>query len=292
MRKPFLPYTQKLEKHLSDCALITRGDIVEMIAHAGLGHLGGSLSVVEIVTILYECFLRITPDSPEDEQRDRFILSKGHAGPCLYSVLARKGYFGRSLLFTMNEGGTKLPSHVDKMLTPGIDCTTGSLGQGLSVGIGMAYAARLQKKDMHVYVVLSDGECNEGQVWEAAMAAAHYNLANITAFVDYNKLQIDGFTKDVMNLDDLQKKWESFGWISQSIDGHSFSALHSAITAAAETGNTDAKPQVIICNTIKGKGHPVLEGKRESHHLAVTPEDVAISREYLGINKNDENTRN
>lgn len=278
-------YKPQLGKHLQQCARSTRDDIVAMIAQAGLGHLGGSLSVVEILTILYECFLRVDPRNPDDENRDRLVLSKGHAGPCLYSVLAHKGYFDRSLLFTMNKGGTRLPSHVDANLTPGVDCSTGSLGQGLSVALGMAYAAVLQKKNIRIYAVLSDGECDEGQVWEAAMAASHYNLGNLVALIDYNKLQIDGYTKFVMNLDKLREKWESFGWTTQEVDGHDFSTLHEALVSALRNGEKTKTPQVIICHTIKGKGHPVLEGQRESHHLTVTEKDVELCAEYLRSNE-------
>ncbi len=274
-------YSEELEKRLVSLAKKTRIDIVTMIAEAGLGHMGGSLSVVEILVILYELYLCVDAEHPEDPERDRFVLSKGHAGPCLYSILARRGFFDSSLLWTMNRGGTRLPSHVDHLLTPGVDCTTGSLGQGLSMAIGMAYAARIKKSNLHVYALLSDGECDEGQTWEAAMSCAHFGLGNLMGFVDCNKFQIDGPTKNVMDLEDLEAKWNSFGWITRRIDGHDFQALYNTIEELRELGATAKRPQMIICDTIKGKGHPDLEGRRVSHHLNVSKKDITLCATHI-----------
>ena len=223
------------------------------------------MSIVEILTMLYYKHMRIDPMDPKKKDRDILILSKGHGGPTLYCVLADKGYFSLDLLHTLNTGGTSLPSHVDMNRTPGIDMTAGSLGQGLSAAVGMALANRLDKNPGLVYAIIGDGESDEGQVWEAAMAAAHFKLDNLIAFTDRNKLQIDGFTKNIMDLGDLKAKWESFGWFTQQIDGHNFEAIDKSINRAkTETG----RPAMIILETVKGKGVSFAENKESSHHMA------------------------
>ena len=241
------------------------------IGHLGVGHIGGAMSIVEILTYLYFKEMKTEPASPRDPDRDRFVLSKGHAGPALYSVLAMKGFFPKEWLDTLNQGGTKLPSHCDRNLTPGIDMTTGSLGQGLSAAVGIALGMKLDKNKRNVFAIIGDGESNEGQNWEAAMSAGQYKLDNLIAFTDYNKMQIDGMTSDIMNLDNLAHKWKAFGWHTQQIDGHDFSAIEKAVDEA-KAGN--GVPSMIILDTIKGKGCSFAENKLSSHNMPVTGEQL------------------
>ncbi len=239
--------------------------IVQMIYRAGSGHVGGSLSIVELLTVLYFGVLRLDPARPRWSERDRFILSKGHAGPGLYAVLALKGYFPEAELFTMNQGDTILPSHADMNRTPGVDMTTGALGQGLSCGIGMALAAKLDRQDHRVWVLLGDGELNEGQVWEAAMLAAAKQLDNLTVIVDYNKLQSNGATTPL--LEPLSQKWAAFGWAVLETDGHDLAAVSRTLAQAAAI--TD-RPTAVIAHTIKGKGLSFAENRAESHNMRLT----------------------
>lgn len=238
--------------------------IISMIGNLGVGHIGGSLSIVEILTILYYKYMNIDPKNPDKPDRDRFILSKGHAGPALYATLASKGFFPIDWLNTLNQGGTKLPSHCDRTKTPGVDMTAGSLGQGLSAAVGMALGCRLDKLNNKIYCIIGDGESNEGQIWEAAMAASQYKLSNLIAFTDYNKMQIDGYLYEIMNIEDITSKWLSFGWFVQRINGHDFEQLDFAISRAL---NEKCRPSMIICDTIKGKGFFPGEGKVESHNM-------------------------
>jgi len=238
--------------------------IISMIGNLGVGHIGGSLSIVEILTILYFKYLNIDPTNPDKKDRDRFVLSKGHAGPALYSVLAKKGFFPIDWLNTLNQGGTKLPSHCDRTKTPGVDMTAGSLGQGFSAAVGMALGCRMDKLDNHVYCIIGDGESNEGQIWEAAMAASQFKLSNLIAFTDYNKMQIDGYLHEIMNIEDITSKWISFGWFTQRVNGHDFEQLDFAIQRAL---NEKCRPSMIICDTVKGKGFAPGEGKVESHNM-------------------------
>jgi len=234
------------------------------IADLGVGHIGGSMSIVEILTLLYFRYMNINPDDPGWKDRDTLVLSKGHAGPALYSTLSLRGYFPQEWLYTLNRGGTRLPSHCDMNLTPGVDMTTGSLGQGISSAIGMALSRRLDGNPARTYLILGDGENNEGQVWEGAMAAAHYKLDTLTAFIDYNRLQIDGPVKEVMDITDIKAKWESFGWYAQQVDGHDFQYIDEAVNNARElTG----QPSIIILETVKGKGVPGFEDKVENHNM-------------------------
>jgi transketolase len=206
----------------------------------------------------------IDPKKPSARNRDQLILSKGHAGPALYSVLAEKGYFPAEWLHTLNQGGTRLPSHCDMVRTPGIDMSTGSLGQGISAAIGKVLGNRLDKVDARVYVIIGDGESNEGQIWESAMCAAHYKLNEIIAFTDYNKMQIDGYTADIMSLDDLTSKWNGFGWYVQRVDGHDMAALDAAISRAKRE---TCRPSMIVLDTIKGKGADFAEGLLSNHNM-------------------------
>ncbi len=249
--------------------------IISMIGNLGVGHIGGSLSIVEILTILYFKYLNIDPTNPDKKDRDRFILSKGHAGPALYSILAKKGYFPIDWLYTLNQGGTRLPSHCDRTKTPGVDMTAGSLGQGLSAAVGMALGCRLDKLDNKVYCIIGDGESNEGQIWEAAMAASQFKLSNLIVFTDYNKMQIDGYLHEIMNIEDITSKWISFGWFTQRVNGHDFEQLDFAIQRAL---NEKCRPSMIICDTIKGKGFASGEGKVESHNMTF---DKSVAEEAI-----------
>ncbi len=237
---------------------------IDQIGYLGVGHIGGALSIVEALTILYYHQMNIDPKDPKKRDRDQLVLSKGHAGPVLYSVLADRGYFPVDWLHTLNVGGTRLPSHADMIRTPGIDMTAGSLGQGLSAAIGKALAHRIDEINSKVYVIIGDGESNEGQVWEAAMSASHFKLNNIIAFTDYNKMQIDGYTQDIMDLDDLNAKWVGFGWNVMRVDGHCFPALNRAIEKAKQE---KCRPTMIIMDTIKGKGAFFAEGKLSNHNM-------------------------
>jgi transketolase len=253
-------------RELEEKALQIRSTTLEMLGELGIGHVGGSMSIVEVLTILYYRYMRITPQEPAQQDRDQLVLSKGHAGPALYSVLADKGFFPQDWLHTLNRGGTRLPSHADMYLTPGIDMSAGSMGQGLSAANGKALANRLDGIPADIYVIMGDGENNEGQVWEAAMSASHFGLSNVIAFVDHNKMQIDGYTADIMDLDDLGAKWSGFGWKTQRVDGHDFRALDRAIAKARAE---ECRPNMIILDTVKGKGAHFAEGQLSNHNMPV-----------------------
>ncbi|RPF46837.1 transketolase [Thermodesulfitimonas autotrophica] len=244
------------------CAI--RQDVIRMLTAAGSGHPGGSLSAVEILTALYFQVLRVDPRQPDDPERDRFILSKGHACPALYATLAERGFFPLSWLEDLRRLGSPLQGHPDMRKVPGVEMSTGSLGQGLSVGVGMALAGRLRESGYRVYVLLGDGECQEGQVWEAAMAAAHYRLRNLVAIVDRNGLQIDGPTEEVLALEPLADKWKAFGWSVITVNGHDFGELLSAF----ESVGYARRPTAIIARTVKGKGVSFMENQVDWHGKA------------------------
>ncbi len=246
-----------------------RRNTIRMITVAGSGHPGGSLSAIEVITYLYFHRMRLDPRNPRWEQRDRFILSKGHCAPALYAALAGRGYFPESELWTLRDIGSILQGHPDMGKTPGVDMTTGSLGQGLSCGLGMALAGKLDRRDYRVYVMLGDGEVQSGQVWEAAMAAAHYRLDNLVAIVDDNRLQCDGSTGDVMGIRPLAEKWRAFGWRVQSINGHEFPEIHGAFE---ECLSLSGKPAAILSNPVKGKGVSFMEGEVGWHAGAPSAE--------------------
>ena len=259
----------ELEKH----ARSLRRRIVRMIHDSGTaGHYGGSLSCVEILACLYFGWMRHRPEDPEWDERDRLVLSKGHAAPALYAALAEAGYFPVQQLGSFKRFGGILQGHPDMKLTPGVDMSTGALGLGLSVALGMALAAKLDRKDYRVYALLGDGELDEGSVWEAAMAASHYRVDNLTAFVDRNNLQISGSTESFMRLEPLKSKWEAFGWEVIQVDGHDPGQI---LQALAELDRVQGKPGVIIAGTIKGKGIPFLENKKECHSCALTEQQFA-----------------
>lgn len=256
---------------LENTAKKLRRHVITMISTAGSGHPGGSLSAADIITTLYFNIMRHDPKNPKWQDRDRFILSKGHAAPILYAALAECGYFPLEWLSTLRKTGTCLQGHTDSKLTPGVDVSAGSLGQGLSVGIGMAMAAKLDKKDYRTYVLLGDGECQEGQIWEAAMFAPKYKLDNLTAIVDLNGLQLDGFTRDIMNLEPVADKWRAFNWQVLEIDGHD---IQQILDAFKNAGAVKGKPTVIIAHTVKGKGVSFMENNVDYHGKAPNKEET------------------
>lgn len=255
-----------------------RRHIITMIGKAVSGHPGGSLSSVEIASTLYWKILRHKPADPHWADRDRFILSKGHAAPLLYAVLAECGYFPVAELATLRQMDSRLQGHADRTATPGVEMSSGSLGQGLSFAIGVALAGRLNSQSYRVYVLLGDGECDEGQVWEGAMAAAHFKLDNLVAIVDNNGLQIDGWNCDVMNLEPLNKKWEAFGWHVIEVDGHDSNQLFDAFEQAKPV---KGQPTVIIAHTVKGKGVSFMENNADFHGKAPNAAEVEIALKEL-----------
>ncbi|MDD5434694.1 MAG: transketolase [Nitrospira sp.] len=265
--------------NLKETARTILRDIINMITAANSGHPGGSLSAVEVITALYFQVMRHDPKNPAWPDRDRFILSKGHAAPALYSALARSGYFNTELFMTLRKFGSPLQGHPELRRLSGVEASTGSLGQGLSIGQGMALAARLDRKDYRVYVMMGDGESQEGQVWEAAMSSAYYKLDNLTAIVDYNSQQLDGWVKDIMELEPIADKWKGFGWHTVEIDGHDFSQILKAIDDAK---TTLGKPTVIISKTIKGRGVSFMEHNIDFHGMAPTKEQKELALKELG----------
>jgi transketolase len=255
-----------------------RRRIITMIGKAGSGHPGGSLSAVEIIATLYWKVLRHRPLDPAWPDRDRFILSKGHAAPVLYAVLAECGYFPIEELDTLRKFGSHLQGHADRTSTPGVEMSSGSLGQGLSFATGVALAARIDKKGYHTYALLSDGECQEGQTWEAAMAAGTYRLDNLTAFVDQNRIQLSGFVKDIMDVDPLGGKFEMFNWHVIEIDGHDLAQVDRAI---ADARTVRGRPTAIIAHTVKGKGVSFMENNVDFHGKAPTAEQVEMALKEL-----------
>lgn len=255
-----------------------RRDIVRMTAEAGSGHPGGSLSAVEILTSLYWGILRHDPANPQWPDRDRFILSKAHACPVLYATLAHRGYFPREELMTFRKVNSRLQGHAHVM-TPGVEMSGGSLGQGLSFGVGTALAGRLDGRGYHVYVLLGDGECDEGQVWEAAMSAGHYHLDNLVAVVDRNGIQNDRFTSEVMELEPLADKWRAFGWCVQEANGHGIPDLLDALKRARDA---QGQPAVIIARTVKGKGVSFMENNPAFHGKAPTRDELERALAELG----------
>ena len=265
-------------KRLQDKARKLRAQIVEVTYTCGGSHIGGSLSQHDILVALYYRYLNIDPSRPDWDQRDRFVLSKGHGGIGHAVILADKGYFDPQLLMDFNKTGSPFGMHLDRLKVPGVDCSTGSLGHGFPLAVGIALGARVRGHKYRTYCVLGDGECHEGAVWEAAMAAGHYKPTNLTAFVDRNKLCMDGPTEKVMALEPLDRKFESFGWRVLKIDGHDFDQICDAIdTALAET----ERPVMIIANTIKGKGVDFMENKTAWHYGGLDAEMRAKALESI-----------
>ena len=247
-----------------------RVDIIRMLVEAGSGHPGGSLSCIDIIVTLFFHKMRHRPKEPDWSDRDRFVLSKGHCVPALYAVLAKSGYFPHEELLSLRKLNSRLQGHPDRNRLPGIEASTGSLGQGLSVALGMAMTGKISKMDYRVYCLISDGECQAGQVWEGAMAAPQFKLDNLCVLLDYNKIQLSGAVKDIMNLEPLLNKWRAFNWNTAEIDGHDFQAI---IQALDEAGRVKDKPTLVLCHTIKGKGVSFMEGKWEWHGKAPNQEE-------------------
>ena len=256
-----------------------RKDIVKMLTESASGHPGGSLSATDIMTVLFFKEMNLDPNNEKDPNRDRFVLSKGHAAPVLYSALARRGYFPVEELSTLRKFKSRLQGHPSIQYLPGIDMSTGSLGQGVSAAVGMALAGKIDKKDYRVYTLLGDGELEEGQVWEAAMCAAHYKLNNLTAFIDFNGLQIDGDITKVMNPCPIDKKFEAFGWNVLVVDGHNYEEIIDAIEKAKECKD---KPTAVVCNTVKGKGVSFMENQAAWHGTAPSKEQCETALKELG----------
>ena len=269
-------------EELKSIAKTIRGDVVSMLTESASGHPGGSLSAADIVTTLFFGEMNIDPKNPKDENRDRFVLSKGHAAPVLYSALARKGYFPVEELNTLRKINSRLQGHPSMKCLPGVDMSTGSLGQGISAAVGIALAGKLDKKDYRVYTVLGDGELEEGQVWEASMSAAHYKLSNLTAFIDFNGLQIDGDITKVMNPTPIDKKFEAFGWNVLVIDGHDIAAILDSIEKAKACKD---KPTAVVCKTIKGKGVSFMENQAAWHGTAPSKEQCEQALAEIGGNR-------
>lgn len=248
-----------------------RMDILKMLKHTGYGHLGGSLSIVEVMSVLYGKHLCYDPKNPAWDKRDMVVLSKGHCGPGWYAALANANFFSKEMLYTLNEGGTNLPSHPDRTKTPGIDMTTGSLGQGVSVAAGLATGMKLKNEDRYVYVILGDGELNEGQCWEAFQYLANYKLNNCIVFIDENKKQLDGSTVDTMNPFDLVKKMEAFGFYTQRVDGSKEEDISNAIDKAKKVKNLAV---CIILDTIKGQGVNYFEKMAKNHSVKFNNEEI------------------
>ncbi len=257
-----------------------RKNIVKMVTEAKSGHPGGSLSAADIMTVLYFGTMKIDPKNPHWADRDRFVLCKGHAAPVLYAALAQKGFFPEEELMTLRKVNSRLQGHPDMRKTPGVEASTGSLGQGLSIACGMAMAGKLDKKDYRVFALLGDGELAEGQVWEAAMAASHYKLDNLTAIIDYNELQIDGCIRDIMCSVPVPEKWEAFGWAVREIDGHSFSEIDDAFRWADQISG---QPAMIIAHTIKGKGVSFMENEVDWHGKAPNTEQLQLALAELEV---------
>ncbi|AYD39380.1 transketolase [Clostridium fermenticellae] len=270
---------KKSIEELTQMAKVIRKDIITMLTESASGHPGGSLSSVEILTTLYFNEMNIDPENPGDLDRDRFVLSKGHAAPALYSVLCRRGFFDVKKLKTLRKINSTLQGHPNMNEVSGIDMSTGSLGQGISAAVGMAIAGKIDGKNYRVYFILGDGELEEGQVWEASMAAAQYKLDNLTAFVDHNGLQIDGPCEEVMSAEPITDKFKAFRWNVIEIDGHDFNQIIDAIEQAKKT---KGKPTVIVCKTVKGKGVSFMENQVEWHGSAPNQEQCDIALKEIG----------
>ncbi len=263
---------------LSEIAKRLRRQIIEMLGAAKSGHPGGSLSAVEIVTTLFWDTMRHDPQNPGWPERDRVILSKGHAAPVLYAAYAEAGYTPAESLKTLRTLGSIYQGHPDKRFIPVLEASTGSLGQGLSIAMGMGLANRADGNPGRIYVILGDGEVQEGQIWEAAMFGAFHKVDNVTAIVDYNRIQLDGFVKDIMELEPLAEKWRAFGWHVTEVDGHNIPQLQAAFREAAAT---KGRPAVVVAHTVKGKGVSFMENNPKYHGVAPSADEVALALKEL-----------
>jgi len=274
-------HSAELIKELEQMARQLRIDVIEMVHQRGQGHPGGSLSPAEILAALFFHQLRIEPNKPDWENRDRFILSKGHACSILYAALARRGYFPTEELKTWGHIGSRLQGHPDRLKTPGVEMTSGCLGHGINIGAGLCLAAQLKGLDYHTYVLIGDGECQAGILWEGAMLAGKYKLSKLIAIMDYNKVQLDGTIDEIMPLEPVKQKWEAFNWAILEIDGHKVAEVLDSLDKA---GKIDDKPTVIIAHTVKGKGVSFMEGKAAWHGRALNEDEYKQAIEELSKN--------
>ena len=274
-------HSAELVKELEQMARQLRIDVIEMIYKRGQGHPGGTLSPAEFMAALFSHQLRLNPKKPDWENRDRFILSKGHASAILYTALSRRGFFPLKELDTFGCLGSCLQGHPDLLKTPGVEMTSGCLGHGINIGVGLCLAAQLKGLDYNTYVLLGDGELQAGIHWEGAMLAGKYKLSTLTAIVDYNKVQLDGPVDEILSLEPLKQKWESFNWATIEIDGHN---MKEVLDALDKSGEIKDKPTVIIANTVKGKGVSFMEGKAAWHGRSLTEEEYKQAMEELSKN--------
>lgn len=270
--------SQEKQKAITKLATEIRLETLKEIKTLGFGHLGGSLSIVETLAVLYEEIMKYDPQNPRWQDRDWLVVSKGHAGPALYAALALKSFFPLEELKTLNKPGTKLPSHCDRNLTIGVDMTTGSLGQGISTAIGVALGNKLDERDNYVYLIVGDGEINEGQIWEGTLFAAHHQVDNLIMFVDNNKKQLDGYTKDICNLGNIADKFSAFGWDVNEVDGSNPAQIYEAIKRAQ---TITGKPAVIVLDTIKGQGIKFVENTMANHHMKFTEKEDQLADEAI-----------
>ena len=272
---------EKTLQSLKDKAFEIRCRTIREIASFGSGHIGGSMSIVEVLTYLYFEAMNVDPENPKKEDRDRLVVSKGHSGPAVYAALSLKGYIPEEMLSTLNQGGTKLPSHVDMTKTPGVDFTAGSLGQGFSAASGIALGNRVKGIPAYTYSIIGDGESQEGQIWEAAEFAGAQGLDHFIAFLDLNAQQLDGYTKDIIpeTKEAMIERWKSFGWDVYSINGHSFEEIDQAVKSAKSSGSH--RPQMIILNTIKSYGYIPGEGIKSNHSMPISKEAAEQAIEEL-----------
>ena len=266
-----------MNKKIEKLAYDIRKGIIDAVASKGGGHLGGTLDLAEVLAVLYGEFMNVNPENPKWEERDYLICSKGHAGPAIYATLAAKGFFPYEWLYTLNQGGTILQGHCDRRV-PGVDATTGSLGQGLSIASGLALGCKKSESKQKVFCIIGDGELDEGQNWEAAQFAAHYKLNNLIAFLDWNKKQIDGTNEEVMKLGDVSSKFYSFGWNATVVDGKNIAEIRSAIAQALISAD---RPSMIILDTVKGAGVPFIEKIENNHCIGLSKELAAKAIEQL-----------
>ena len=258
----------KTIEEIKEFATKIRIETIRCIKQRGFGHIGGSMSIADVLAVLYGNIMKYDPKDPAWKERDYLVVSKGHAGPALFAALALKGFFPVEWLATLSEPGTRLPSHCDRLRTPGVDVSTGSLGQGLSIAAGIAQVFGMRKQENRVYAILGDGECAEGQIWEAAQYASHYKLNRLVAFVDWNKRQVDGYLEDIMSVGDIAEKFEAFGWMAAVVDGGDVRAIQQAVLELQK--KQADRPAVVVLDGIKGSGVPEFEQMEYNHHFALS----------------------
>ena len=278
-----MPFREEKLTELKEITKDLRRSILKMTHAAASGHPGGSLSAVEILTVLYFAVMKYDPQNPNWNERDRMVISKGHSTPLVYSILAKAGYYKGDDLLTFRSLGSSYQGHIDRLKAPGIETSTGSLGHGTSFAVGAALGCRLDKLNNRVYLLQSDGELQEGSTWEAIMSASHYHLGNLTAIVDRNRIQLDGWTEETMTLEHIGKKFEAFGWHVQEIDGHDMNQIYDAVLKTHEIGPKENKPCIIIAHTVKGKGVSFMQDQVKWHGIA--PNDDELKKALQEIDR-------